>query len=190
MDMRDGFGRRGRGVGAARSRRPHGRNAIGFHGTIGGGTLEWQAIAKAQACSASRRSSNLSFHALGPELGQCCGGRVQLVTEVFAFSDLAEAGFCRAGRDRRLRRRGRILAPEISSKVRRQQPPALSFRRGPCRPRARAGAGAAAFRYHLDRSAARCVSRVVPVQCSDCPTCNPVAEIATRHRALCAGDDP
>ncbi len=23
----------------------------GFHGTIGGGTLEWQAIAEAQACS-------------------------------------------------------------------------------------------------------------------------------------------
>ena len=46
-----------------------------FSGTIGGGALEWRALAKAQA--ALRRGETapvLTRHALGPELGQCCGG--------------------------------------------------------------------------------------------------------------------
>ncbi len=64
---------------------------LGFHGTIGGGTLEWQAIAKAQALLGKPTQHKLSTHSLGPDLGQCCGGRVQLVTEVFARSDLAAA---------------------------------------------------------------------------------------------------
>ena len=55
----------------------------GFHGTIGGGTLEWRAIALAQAQFAAGASVKLSSHALGPELGQCCGGRVQLAIESF-----------------------------------------------------------------------------------------------------------
>jgi len=64
---------------------------LGFHGTIGGGTLEWQAIAKAQALLGKSTQHKISVHSLGPDLGQCCGGRVQLVTEVFARSDLAAA---------------------------------------------------------------------------------------------------
>lgn len=55
----------------------------GFHGTIGGGTLEWRAIALAQAQFVSGASVRLSTHALGPELGQCCGGRMQLAIESF-----------------------------------------------------------------------------------------------------------
>ena len=51
----------------------------GFFGTIGGGTLEWRAIAEAQRMLAGQSADStfrlLSF-ALGPELGQCCGGRV------------------------------------------------------------------------------------------------------------------
>ena len=62
----------------------------GFHGTIGGGTLEWRAIAAAQAQLAGGSALKLSSHALGPELGQCCGGRVQLLTETFDRSSLAE----------------------------------------------------------------------------------------------------
>jgi len=62
---------------------------LGFHGTIGGGTLEWQAISKAQALLGKPTQHKLSVHSLGPDLGQCCGGRVQLVTEVFARGDLA-----------------------------------------------------------------------------------------------------
>jgi xanthine dehydrogenase accessory factor len=64
---------------------------LGFHGTIGGGTLEWQAIAKAQALLGKPTQQKLSTHSLGPDLGQCCGGRVQLVTEVFTVSDLPDA---------------------------------------------------------------------------------------------------
>ncbi|HWJ71854.1 MAG TPA: xanthine dehydrogenase accessory protein XdhC [Kaistia sp.] len=57
----------------------------GFSGTIGGGTLEWRAIAEAQRLLAREKPSSLqvSSIALGPELGQCCGGRVELALEVF-----------------------------------------------------------------------------------------------------------
>ena len=64
---------------------------LGFHGTIGGGTLEWHAIAKAQTLLGKPTQHKLSSHSLGPDLGQCCGGRVRLVTETFALSDLADA---------------------------------------------------------------------------------------------------
>ena len=37
------------------------------------------------------RSLTLTSHALGPELGQCCGGRVELLTEIFDETCLAEA---------------------------------------------------------------------------------------------------
>lgn len=57
----------------------------GFTGTIGGGTLEWRAIAMAQAALGERVAPafQLRSFALGPELGQCCGGRMDLALEVF-----------------------------------------------------------------------------------------------------------
>jgi xanthine dehydrogenase accessory factor len=61
----------------------------GYHGTIGGGALEWRAIAAAQAMLERGGGSSRSTHALGPELGQCCGGRVELFTEVFEQASLA-----------------------------------------------------------------------------------------------------
>jgi xanthine dehydrogenase accessory factor len=60
----------------------------GYHGTIGGGALEWRAIAQAQAMLGQGGPPRLTSHALGPELGQCCGGRVDLVTEVFEQASL------------------------------------------------------------------------------------------------------
>lgn len=54
----------------------------GTLGTIGGGTLEHQATQAARA-RGEIGSYHLSHHALGPDLGQCCGGAVDLVTEVF-----------------------------------------------------------------------------------------------------------
>ncbi len=60
----------------------------GFHGTIGGGTLEWRALATAQAHLKKPAGVRLTDHALGPELGQCCGGRMKLATEVFDRSSL------------------------------------------------------------------------------------------------------
>ena len=65
--------------------RPDGR----FSGTIGGGTLEWQALAEAQSMLAGPGASYRRLNkALGPELGQCCGGRVVLTLERFGAADL------------------------------------------------------------------------------------------------------
>jgi xanthine dehydrogenase accessory factor len=60
-----------------------------FTGTIGGGALEWQAIALAQAAQgrASARQAEMRRFALGPELGQCCGGQVELLIEVVGGAD-------------------------------------------------------------------------------------------------------
>ena len=56
-----------------------------FHGTIGGGTLEFEAIALARKCAlASDDRLVLHGFSLGPDLGQCCGGRVTLAVESFS----------------------------------------------------------------------------------------------------------
>ncbi len=88
----------------------------GFAGTIGGGTLEWRAIALAQAALANpqARKVELRSFALGPALGQCCGGSVDLVIEVIAADRRVEvvelAGRETAGR---LVTRGTIAADGI-----------------------------------------------------------------------------
>ena len=88
---------------------------LGFHGTIGGGTLEWQAIAKAQALLGKPTQQKLGTHSLGPDLGQCCGGRVQLVTEVFAMNDLPAAkGYAAQEAKDVFAVSGRILAADFA----------------------------------------------------------------------------
>jgi len=76
-----------REVGARMVVRPDGR----FSGTIGGGALEWLALAEAQQMMAGA-STTAAFRrlnkALGPELGQCCGGRVVVTLERFEGRDL------------------------------------------------------------------------------------------------------
>ncbi|EEW24844.1 xanthine dehydrogenase accessory protein XdhC [Rhodobacter ferrooxidans] len=59
----------------------------GQSGTIGGGALEWQAVGRAREVLAvgGRR---LDREALGPGLGQCCGGVVTLLTEVYGAAEL------------------------------------------------------------------------------------------------------
>jgi xanthine dehydrogenase accessory factor len=52
----------------------------GVHGTIGGGQLEAEAIRRALASLESGRPGRLDL-GLGPALGQCCGGRVELFVE-------------------------------------------------------------------------------------------------------------
>ncbi|SEQ49267.1 xanthine dehydrogenase accessory protein XdhC [Thalassovita taeanensis] len=54
----------------------------GQSGTIGGGTLEFQATSEARTALPGA-PDRLSAHALGPDLGQCCGGRVHLLREVY-----------------------------------------------------------------------------------------------------------
>jgi xanthine dehydrogenase accessory factor len=73
----------------------------GYHGTIGGGALEWQALARTQARLGKGPSVELSSQALGPELGQCCGGRVRLLTEVFDRSQLPSVQALAAEEQRR-----------------------------------------------------------------------------------------
>jgi len=53
----------------------------GQSGTIGGGALEWQAAADARAMLTVGAPDRLARHALGPALGQCCGGAVTLALE-------------------------------------------------------------------------------------------------------------
>jgi xanthine dehydrogenase accessory protein XdhC len=52
--------------------------ARGSHGTIGGGSLEWEAMLRARALLDSDAVSATMKLPLGPELGQCCGGFVSL----------------------------------------------------------------------------------------------------------------
>ncbi len=59
----------------------------GIHGTIGGGALEWQAIAEAQK---QKPGASQKTYILGPDLGQCCGGVVSLATEVFGQDSLPQ----------------------------------------------------------------------------------------------------
>jgi xanthine dehydrogenase accessory factor len=65
------------------------RPSGGFHGTIGGGELEWRALAQARAALRSGRGAALRrVVALGPELAQCCGGRVEWRIETFDARDV------------------------------------------------------------------------------------------------------
>jgi xanthine dehydrogenase accessory factor len=60
----------------------------GFFGTIGGGALEHEALAAARRLLDAGHGAELRSWPLGPDLGQCCGGRVTLLTEVLAPADL------------------------------------------------------------------------------------------------------
>lgn len=62
----------------------------GYHGTIGGGTLEWQAIARAQGLLPGPAAQKIITQSLGPDLGQCCGGQVEIATEIFTAGQLAQ----------------------------------------------------------------------------------------------------
>jgi len=63
-----------------------------FSGTIGGGTLEWMALAEAQALLARSQAGSVRRlkKSLGPDLGQCCGGRVTLLIERFGANERDE----------------------------------------------------------------------------------------------------
>ncbi len=60
-----------------------------FTGTIGGGALEWKALALAQrAMDRGEARGDVRAFSLGPELAQCCGGRVRLLIESFDAGSL------------------------------------------------------------------------------------------------------
>jgi xanthine dehydrogenase accessory factor len=62
-----------------------------FNGTIGGGQLEWRALAAAQEALRKGRAAPVRRTVLlGPDLAQCCGGRVEWLIETFDQRDAAE----------------------------------------------------------------------------------------------------
>jgi xanthine dehydrogenase accessory factor len=62
-----------------------------FNGTIGGGALEWEALDAARAALAAGRGAlRRRTISLGPDLAQCCGGRVQWLIETFDARDRGE----------------------------------------------------------------------------------------------------
>lgn len=65
--------------------------AGGQSGTIGGGTLEFQAVAAARAMLGYTGDWQRAFSKvpLGPALGQCCGGSVSLLAEVYGPAEIA-----------------------------------------------------------------------------------------------------
>jgi len=65
-----------------------------LHGTIGGGQLEYMAIDTARAMLRSERTTDRMDVPLGPEIGQCCGGRVEI--ELRRLTDEARAEALRA----------------------------------------------------------------------------------------------
>lgn len=75
--------------------------AEGQSGTIGGGALEYEAAVKARGLLAGggRAGGDRAVErvALGPSLGQCCGGAVTLWTEVFEAAPEVVAGVVARG---------------------------------------------------------------------------------------------
>lgn len=67
------------------------RQSGDFHGTIGGGALEWEALREIRKLLDARAGTFASrSFSLGPQLGQCCGGRVVLGFEVFSADQAGE----------------------------------------------------------------------------------------------------
>ena len=62
----------------------------GFDGSVGGGKLEFEALARARARLADPDAAEptIERYALGPSLGQCCGGSTSLLFEVMDESAL------------------------------------------------------------------------------------------------------
>ena len=58
-------------------------------GTIGGGRVEFEAIEEARRRLSGGAGAQIVRYALGPSLGQCCGGVMQLQFEVLGSDDVA-----------------------------------------------------------------------------------------------------
>ena len=114
--------------------------ATSMSGTIGGGRLEFDAIARARTMLASGEALAQMDVPLGPEIGQCCGGRV-LLSLRRVDAAMVETLRAEAASDRAMRT------------------PCPHLRRRPHRPRARRRSGAAALAGDADRQPARNAGR-------------------------------
>lgn len=61
-----------------------------LHGTVGGGRLEWEAVARARDLLASNGREDRLELPLGPAVGQCCGGHVALRLRRAGPAELAD----------------------------------------------------------------------------------------------------
>ena len=175
------------------------RPSGGFHGSIGGGELERQALEAAQAALSAGRGAALSRTvALGPELGQCCGGRVVWRVETFDARDAAALAILRAaeregpfvalarlGGDGRVERR---LAQRLAPRSRRRRrtsgarPSATRRRRSISSAPAMSGAR---WRWRWRRCPSRCagstrargISQAVPANVAMVAAADPPAEL-------------
>ena len=86
-------------------------DTLGTVGSIGGGRLEWEATLAARELLRVRDTATVRIAdlILGPDLGQCCGGRVELWLERLTRNDLP--WLCEAARSV-LPPRGRADAPK------------------------------------------------------------------------------
>ncbi len=64
--------------------------ADAIHGTIGGGQLEYMAIDEARAMLGRGEATGFMDVPLGPEIGQCCGGRVEITLRRLSSADRAD----------------------------------------------------------------------------------------------------
>lgn len=62
-----------------------------LHGTIGGGQLEYMAIDQARALITSDEARTSMDVPLGPDIGQCCGGRVALTLTILTDNARTDA---------------------------------------------------------------------------------------------------
>lgn len=62
--------------------------ADGIFGTIGGGALEFEMLAMARAMLPQSPAGRVVRQVLGLDLGQCCGGQVDVAIETFSRVDL------------------------------------------------------------------------------------------------------
>jgi xanthine dehydrogenase accessory factor len=66
-----------------------------YSGTIGGGQLEWEAIQLAAGrLRAGATTLCLTDITLGPDLGQCCGGHVEIAIEIYRQADASTIRHC------------------------------------------------------------------------------------------------
>ena len=77
-------------------------SADAIHGTVGGGRLEHMAIGRARAMLAGGEAAASMDVPLGPEIGQCCGGRVELRLRRLDGADRDALLAAEAGRRARL----------------------------------------------------------------------------------------
>jgi xanthine dehydrogenase accessory factor len=69
--------------------------AGGQEGTIGGGALEFEAAQRARDMLAAGAALRFDTIPLGPNLGQCCGGAVRILYEVFTAAPQDTQAFAR-----------------------------------------------------------------------------------------------